>query len=172
MTAPAGWFGPTSWDTSLSRVLAPSLGNPSGHADTSIVLPIRLEPNRTPDVLLPTRQRLDELAALEDDWDSYGGFPPALPALTAADAFIRVAMRDYGTDSSGAAIPFSVMPIADGGVGIEWRRAEIQFNLDIAPDGSLSYLLVTATTNGPVYEEQDGISRERALELIGRVIAG
>src|SRR4051812_28941151 len=69
-----------------------------------------------------TRQRLVELSTLEPDWDSYGALPVSQHALAAAGQIIKRVIERLGV----AGVPHDIMPIADGGVALEWRYPRIE----------------------------------------------
>jgi hypothetical protein len=67
---------------------------------------------------------------------------------------------------------YTIMPIADGGVSVEWRGPNATLELDIGPSGALSYLLVDQSTADRLFEEASDISEEQALDLVRRVLGG
>ena len=73
-----------------------------------------------------TRKRLAELTALEADWDSYGAVPVSPQSLTMAEQIIQQMVTRF--DARG--VPTEVMPIADGGVQVEWhgRSGDLALN--------------------------------------------
>jgi hypothetical protein len=125
---------------------------------------------RGPVILRPSLQRLDALSRLERDWDSYGGLPLTETALSRADAVMRKAVKLFGEALGDRAAPYTVMPIADGGVSIEWRGPQGTLNLDIGPSGALSYLLIEQTDGERRFEEASDVSEQQALDLVRRVL--
>lgn len=74
------------------------------------------------DVAHEYKQRIQELAVLPVNWDSYGAHAPSIPALLAAEKVLH----------SKA----TVVPRSNGGVQIDWPcGSEISFN----PDGSQEF---------------------------------
>lgn len=128
--------------------------------------------HRGPAVLHGSFQRLDTLSKLERDWDSYGALPLTPTALARADATMRKAVDLFGVTLGERVAPYTLMPIADGGVSIEWRGPGATLELDIGPSGALSYLLVDYSTEERRFEEASDISEEQALDLVRRVIGG
>jgi len=111
-------------------------------------------------------ERLAELARLERDWDSYGGYPPSPRAVSMAKAMVeRMAGR---FDEAG--IPREIMPTADGGIQLEWRGTVDELALNAAPDGTWSYLLIGHGPEGRTFEEAYGLPEADALALIFRVL--
>src|SRR5215207_7158129 len=97
---------------------------------------------RKPVVLHAAFQRLDELEKLERDWDGYGALPLTSTAMALADAVMRKAVKQLEALLGERVAPYTIMPIADGGVSIEWRGPTATLELDIGPSGALSYLLI------------------------------
>ena len=127
---------------------------------------------RGPAVLRPTLKRLAQLEALEPDWDTYGALPLTSTALARADALVRKVVELYGDARGGRAAPYTVMPIADGGVSVEWRGPSADLELDIGPTGELSYLLVTRGDDGRQFDEGTDLPEQEALDLVRRVLDG
>ena len=127
---------------------------------------------RGPAVLRPTLKRLAELEALEADWDTYGALPLTSTALARADTMIRKVVDLHGAALGERAAPYTVMPIADGGVSIEWRGAGADLELDIGPSGELSYLLIMQGDDGRQFEEGSDLPDQQALDLVRRAFGG
>jgi hypothetical protein len=127
---------------------------------------------RGPAVLRAALQRLDELAKLERDWDSYGALPLTSTALIQADALMRKIAKRYGPTLGDGAAPYTLMPIADGGVSIEWRGPNATLELDIGPIGMLSYLLIDNSTGERQFEEEAEVGERQALDAVRRVVGG
>ena len=127
---------------------------------------------RGPAILHPAFERLDELSRLERDWDTYGALPLASTALDVAEAIMRKVVKAFDKALGQCVAPYTIMPIADGGVSIEWRGAGAELELDIGPSGALSYLLIEHTDEGRRFEEGSGLSERQALDLVRRVIGG
>lgn len=127
---------------------------------------------RGPAVLRPTLKRLAQLEALEPDWDTYGALPLTSTALARADALVRKVVELYGDARGERVAPYTVMPIADGGVSVEWRGPSADLELDIGPTGKLSYLLVTRGDGGRQFDEGTDLPEQEALDLVRRVLDG
>jgi hypothetical protein len=101
-----------------------------------------------------TLQELFGLAALEENWDSYGGRPVSPRAVSAA-----VAIAGLVSYLAPDAEPLAVAPLASGGVQLTWtngRGGEIE--VDVSPDGTLGYLLVEGSGDSTRYTEQDTVA--------------
>ncbi len=111
-------------------------------------------------------ERLAELAHLERDWDSYGADPPTPHAMSTAKTMIRRTAKHLG----GRGVPYEIMPIADGGISLEWRYPTIELGLNACPEGGWSYLLVEKDGTGRRSVEGYDLSNEDAYALSLRVI--
>jgi hypothetical protein len=123
-------------------------------------------------VMEPVLERLAELQTLEADWDTYGALPLTPTALGRADEIMRTVLDLYGSTFGDRVAPYTVMPIVDGGVAIEWRGSNTDFNLDIGPSGDLSYLLVERSEDGRKFEEKYEVPEQRVMDLVRQVIGG
>ncbi len=88
-----------------------------------------------------TLTRIESLGRLEPDWDSYGGLPATSVARTAAIEWVEIAADLFGSRVDAAAVPYSVAPLAHGGVQLEWRGARGIVELEVGPSGDLGYLV-------------------------------
>ena len=112
------------------------------------------------------RERLVELSGLEADWDSYGALRVSPRALAAAGAIIDQVVARTGEHG----VPRDIMPIADGGVALEWRSPGLELGLNACPEGGWSSLLVERGEGGRRATERYDLSDAEALALIFRVI--
>ena len=126
----------------------------------------RLHRGRRDDAL----ERLAALSRLEPDWDSYGALPIAPVALDTARSFVLTTVERFAEGNRDSAVPYTAMPIADGGVSLEWRGPRSSLELDIGPEGTLGYLLIEHTDGGRRFEEASDLTTEQAYDLIGRVV--
>jgi hypothetical protein len=113
-----------------------------------------------------TSARLLDLTRLEADWDSYGALPVSNRAVAAAGTLIsRVLAR-----SGDRGIPHEIMPIADGGVSLEWRYPASELGINACPEGGWSYLLVERDEKGRHFTEGYDLSDDDALALVFRTV--
>ena len=108
--------------------------------------------------------RLDELSALEEDWDSYGGRPPTARAIGAASRLIVEATTHDGD------IPSAVMPFPNGGLHVIWERGRDELQVDVGPDGGLGYLAIHRGDGEPAMTEADGLSLADILSLVKQLL--
>src|SRR5687768_6333816 len=79
---------------------------------------------RTRRFLMEARERLDDVARLPYDWDSYGAAQPAVKAITIAQALLAALWERRVDAIDQTAVPWAIAPLADGGVQFEWRSGD------------------------------------------------
>ena len=107
--------------------------------------------------------RLDELSVLEEDWDSYGGFPPTARAVAAASRLMIEAVAVTGE------APDAVMPFPNGGLQVIWARGAHELQVDVGPDGCLGYLEIQRGAGDPDMREADGVSLRDIVAYVGQL---
>ncbi len=122
------------------------------------------------DYLQPKLSRLDGLASLQRDWDSYGAEPIAARAIGVARRLIQTVAELFSQLAGEDAAPYAVAPLVDGGVQVEWRGRAGAIEVEISPDGTLGYLYVKGHEIDSPHEEQDDVSFPDVLELVAKVI--
>ena len=121
-------------------------------------------------VLERTMQRLDELSRLEEDWDSYEGYPPTEVAVATAKRLIAAVAERVGSSSKIAVEPVFTAPISSGGVQFEWEGPRVELEVVIGPSGSLGYLLVTGVGEAEDTAEEHDVAWSRMVELTVAVL--
>jgi hypothetical protein len=121
-------------------------------------------------VLREAEERLTELAALEANWDSYGGDPPTAQAIAATGYLLTRVAEQFGETAGAHLRPFAIAPTPDGGVHVEWRRSGYEVAVDVGPDGSLGYLLVEGDGEARQFSEAENASPESVLDLAGQTV--
>lgn len=75
------------------------------------------------------------LGNLQQDWDSYGSPPPGSQLIELAIRVVRsIPFDDLATPR--------VVPVAGGGIQIEWRVGQRELELTILPDRSVEFLKI------------------------------
>ena len=120
--------------------------------------------------LEPTFERLEELANLEPDWDGYDGRPPSRQAVAIAGCLVAGAWDRFGARYDDRVQPYEIMPIADGGLQLEWRGAGERLHLNVGPEGRISFMHVVGHGDQRVYREGDDLPRTEAYAIMERVI--
>src|SRR5260370_27103929 len=110
-----------------------------------------------------TFKRLDEISALERNWDSYGSEPPTVDAIAKARTLITSVYRTLRATAGQNAIPFAVVPVSGGGVQIEWRSRDGAIEVEIGAE-SYGYLLVQGSGPNRSFREEDVGSEARIVD--------
>ena len=110
---------------------------------------------RVPHSLQPAFRRIAEIAGLPPDWDSYGAAAPSAPAIGQACALVNVVAEAAPDARNGQRAPWTSAPIADGGLQVEWKGPDDRIDVQVAPDGSLGYLIQRGEGLSASYEEAD-----------------
>ncbi len=90
--------------------------------------------------------KLAELAALPENWDSYGS-PAVQPLARQRAADLLDLLGQFKLPAP------QIFPVPGGGLQLEWQKAGGGMELEILPDGSLEFLI----------EDADGQMREGGL---------
>jgi hypothetical protein len=137
------------------------------HAPNQKGSAVQLESDRdTASRLQATLNRIAQFASLETDWDSYGGEPPSPVARAEAGRWVEIVADIFGGRAGDTSIPYSVAPLADGGVQLEWRGRNGVVELEVDPDGALGYLFLA----GDQTEDGDGATWSDVLRRLLRAL--
>jgi hypothetical protein len=85
------------------------------------------------------------IAALGENWDSYGAHPIAPAAIAAARNFLDWGLTGY----------VSVVPSSDSGVQLEWHYSGADIEVKFAPDGAVSVFAENAGEGSAPRETPD-----------------
>ena len=77
--------------------------------------------------------RISALAQLKENWDSYGGLPVTAGAISGT----RVLLSNLDVEDMPRP---HVAPIPDGGIGLHWRVADRDLEIEIEANGTMRYL--------------------------------
>jgi hypothetical protein len=77
--------------------------------------------------------RISGLSALEENWDSDGGLPVAPKAIS----MLRVVLSNLDIEDMPRP---HVAAIPDGGVGLHWRVADRDLEVEVEPNGDIHFL--------------------------------
>lgn len=89
----------------------------------------------------PVLKILESFKSLAADWDSYGGVAPTSCAFSITLALVNDLSLRPAAFGSTDLVPFSVAPVATGGIKLEWRRSDAALEIWIEGDGQISSLL-------------------------------
>ncbi len=97
------------------------------------------------------------------DWDDAGA------ATIASDTILRakeLVQRVYRSVQQGdEAEPFSIGPIPNGGIQIEWRGHTRTLEVEIRPDGTYGCLCVQASASEPELRYQRDVPLNTIIEF-------
>ena len=111
-------------------------------------------------------ERLEELAGLGPNWDSYGAAPISADAIAGAQRLLAAVAMEADNPAGDGVRPYVVVPVANGGVQIEWRGPDAGIEVAIGPDGDLGYLLVTGEEPARTFEERDGVAEDDLVQVV------
>ncbi len=114
--------------------------------------------------------QLDAIAALEPNWDSYGGEPPSPEAIKGAEFFLQTVHQSFGNYDHDQSQPQIVAPRADGGIQMEWGTYSAEIDVHVDASGVLGYLFIDQQGTEPIYREVQMASLEDALQWVARVV--
>ena len=123
-------------------------------------------PRKTKRLPKSVLNRLNTLAQLPQNWDSYGA-PPINSQTTERAA---LTLREIlGTGEVEVPLPF-IAPAGDGTIVMEWKTdAGKELILDVPPnDGPLTFLLVEPTDSGEELEIEETIGERWPLAQVIR----
>jgi hypothetical protein len=106
-------------------------------------------------------QQIDDLASLQDGWDSYGGSRPTEGARTRAKVLMATLYTRLGR---GVPRP-TVGPSADGGVVLRWRGPQYDVMLTVLADGG-EYSVVDRRSDKVVSEGEIGFPDALVRDVI------
>ncbi len=122
------------------------------------------------DVMRATSQALRELRNLPANWDSYGARPPTRVAIDAAQALLASVYSFLAGVPAERVQPELLVPLADGGVQIEWSAHTVSVEVQVGPMGTLGYLYVDRSTPEGRYSERDDAPWASILSHIASVV--
>ena len=112
-------------------------------------------------------RKLDELRNLPEDWDSYGADPISPNAIAKAKSILTSVMIAFGGIIGNVVQLTDVIPIADGGVQLEWVGPHAELEIEISPNGNIGLLYISVSEGRRNYEE----SKDNSLNDVYTVIA-
>lgn len=157
--------GPTSWVNASFSLYGQSHGLVESDRSLETGTPPLGET-----VLMASFDRLNELARLARNWDSYGAEPVSQAAISKAGAFLAAVRRLLGARCGERIRPYSIAPVADGGVQLEWRSSGAKLEVEVGPEGDLGYLWMEGAEPHRTFEEADEVAQADVLSLVSRVL--
>jgi hypothetical protein len=129
----------------------------------------RVEHSHT-ELLRQADERFAELAGFPQDWDSNGAQPITPISIASARRLLVLVCDKYGVLPTQQIRPFAIGPLPDGGVVIEWRRAEHTLAVLITADATLDYVVSEGAGAARRFGEAESVPEETILGLVARVV--
>ena len=109
---------------------------------SNLVTPILSQPR--PQWINPTVARLESLAQLPEDWDSYGASPVRTSRIQQAYGLLQSIMDDETPAPD-------LVPTANGSIQIEWHTLGVELEIHLLSDADLDvYFVDLEGTEGPL----------------------
>ncbi|MEO5631782.1 MAG: hypothetical protein ABIQ24_03665 [Nitrospiraceae bacterium] len=110
--------------------------------------------------------RIAECVALKENWDSYGGHPPSFDTVLAAiDLIDAIPQHDPPRPR--------VVPLATGGIQLEWKVSQRELDIEISPGSTYRYLKFDPRiTSGELDNELPLDSLSDVEDLLSWLITG
>ena len=121
--------------------------------------------------LVPAFLRIAEIAALDANWDGEGADAPSAHAIALANVLIEDVAERYERIAGTRCAPLTSSPINNGGIQVEWRRGADRIEVEIAPDGVFSVLVISRADHATDYRENPEASLSAAVDDTVRFLA-
>ncbi len=102
-------------------------------------------------MLITAMKKLDELQNLAEDWDSYGADPISQNAIATAKSIIISVIKSFSIVIGDVVRLTDVIPIADGGVQLEWVGPHAELEIEISPNSNIGLLYISGSGDGRNY---------------------
>jgi hypothetical protein len=106
-------------------------------------------------------KRIQDLAQLPENWDSYGG-----RTISAVSVFS--ALQFVGTTVGPSTPHPSVVPTSEGGLQLEWHRAGVDLEVEFLPSGARSVYFFDSASNES-WERELGPATRDVDEVIAKL---
>jgi hypothetical protein len=114
-------------------------------------------------------RRIGALLQLKSGWDSYGAEPISPVAANKAKDLLTSISAPL-LDFYPRILPYAIVPMPNGGVQLEWKGAARDLEVEVAPDGKLSFLLAEGHGKHRHFREQEGAKVTDILRLVRQVL--
>ncbi len=121
-----------------------------------------------PPWLVDVLPRLEELAGLQENWDSYGSPPPTSKLMGNALAIVQRAERLLGySQAQPRTMPTpSIVPLSGGGIQIEWQTPVKELELEFFEERATAALAVDIATGDTAEDAFDPSDWDRVSVLL------
>ena len=124
-----------------------------------------------PPWLMDVLPRLAELAALQENWDSYGSPPPSPKLIGEALAIVQRAERLLGYSQASPMPTPSIVPLSGGGIQIEWQTPVQELELEFFEERCPAALAVNIATGASTEYTFDANDCNTVSTLLARVMS-
>ncbi len=123
-------------------------------------------------------EQIEKFSELEENWDSYNAKKISSVSILKSLS-ILASIMDKNTDNSveERMLPYSVVPLATGGVQMTWRGLDLEIDVEVGGMGEIGYLLVDKDVQNQdvtdlysAYTEVDNAEDEDVIKNVLRVI--
>lgn len=122
---------------------------------------------------LSAETRIRQIAALKQlrtGWNGYQAQPITGIAIDVACHLIRLIAKQHWFTAQEKTFPNVIVPVPNGGVQFEWRRATRELEVGIDPDGTLSYLSIENVAGKEIEKEAERAELAEILKQIASVV--
>ncbi len=119
--------------------------------------------------LIGVLYNLERIAALPEDWDTFGSGRTSAVAVNTARDLIWRAVINLAAHKGIDGTPNDVAPLSGGGLQLEWRGNAGDIEVEVSADGRFGYLLRHEQDGRGETQEADNVPGERILDLISSV---
>jgi hypothetical protein len=123
------------------------------------------------DALQSDLERLDALCELKDDWNSYGSAAITSDAIAAARRILFAVALNDALGAYDRARPYTIAPLAHGGIHLEWRHSGEELTVEVFPAGATGILAIQIRDGVEVPHDEDAVSLETILSWLNRIMA-
>jgi Arc/MetJ family transcription regulator len=124
------------------------------------------QPMERTGLLVRALDRIDDLAQLDDDWDSYGAAPIGHDAVHAA----RVLVIELWYSGAFAGLDqIDIIPVPTGGIQFEWALGHQDIEVGIGHSGDLTWLIALGDGTFEESTGQPGLAAYDIVDRIGRL---
>lgn len=106
--------------------------------------------------LASSQSVLEEIYALKDNWDSYGGIPVLDNVIQQTTELMCLVAKEFND------ILYAIAPVPDGGLFLEWRAGiplwHTKLQVRVSPNGQLAYLRIRTIDGKREVEECSNVS--------------
>lgn len=112
-----------------------------------------------------------EFLRLPPNWDTYDADPISRVAISTATGLLGRVQQLFSSDEVGDRLrPRAAVPLANGGVQLEWCGSKAEIEVEIGPRGELGYLLIEGNGQKRRFSEAADVGFSEVERAIARVL--